>query len=59
MNGHASQNIGHLLQMERRKIGISQRAVSTRSSLSQSMISQIEGGELNFTIDTLRRCARP
>jgi micrococcal nuclease len=55
MTESTSQNIGLLLQLERRKTGLSQGDVSEKSGLTQSMISQIEGGELNFTIDTLQR----
>jgi len=55
MGQKTAQNIGHLLKLERRKSGLSQGAVSSKSGISQSMISTIEGGELNFTIDTLQR----
>jgi micrococcal nuclease len=49
------ENIGQLLKLERRKTGMSQKAVSDKMGISQSAISQIESGEINFTVDTLQR----
>ncbi len=55
MSGQAMQKIGTLLKMERGKAGISQGEIAIRTGLSQPMVSYIESGESNFTIDTLER----
>jgi micrococcal nuclease len=55
MDEKTAQKVGLLLKLERRKTGLSQDAVSIKSGLTQSMISHIENGDTNFTIDTLER----
>ena len=55
MSGQAMQKIGDLLKMERGKAGISQGEIAIRTGLSQPMVSYIESGDSNFTIDTLER----
>jgi micrococcal nuclease len=47
------QKVGPLLQMERRKSGISQTKISQKSGLTQTTVSRLENGDSNFYISTL------
>jgi len=47
------QKIGPLLKMERRKTGMSQNEIATKSGLTQTTVSHLESGESNFRITTL------
>jgi len=53
MSEKKGQKIGPLLQMERRKSGISQAKISQQSGLTQATISRLENGDSNFYIATL------
>jgi len=53
MSQKNDQKFGPLLQMERRKAGISQARISQQSGLTQATISRLENGDSNFYITTL------
>jgi len=47
------QKIGPMLQMARRKSGISQGEVTEKTGIAQSTLSRLESGDSNFRIGTL------
>ena len=52
MSGENVQKVGPLLQMERRKSGISQGEISEKTGIAQSTISKLEQGDSTFKIGT-------
>ena len=55
MSEQTTHQIGPILKLERRKTGMSQTELASKSGLMQKTISHIESGETNFTINTLQR----
>ena len=55
MNTNEIQKIGPMLQMERKKAGISQSDIVEKTGIAQSTISRRENGDSNFLIATLER----
>ncbi len=53
MSTENTQKVGPLLQMERRKSGISQGEIAEKTGLAQSTVSRLESGDSNFHIGTL------
>lgn len=47
-----------MLKRARKDRGVSQRAVSDRSGVSQTQLSKIERGRVNFSIETMVKLAR-
>jgi transcriptional regulator with XRE-family HTH domain len=47
-----------MLKRARREAGVSQRAISDRSGVSQAQLSKIERGRVNFSVETMVRLAR-
>ncbi len=42
-----------MLKRARKEAGVSQRAVSDRSGVSQAQLSKIERGRVNFSVETM------
>jgi len=53
MNDRNVQKIGSLLKAERKKLGVSQTEVASKSGLTQTTVSRLESGDSNFHISTL------
>ena len=51
--GESTHEIGPLLKLERRKAGMSQRETALKSGLTQTTVSHLESGDLDFRISTL------
>ena len=51
----ASTDVGQRLQMVRKQAGLSQRALSKRAGVANSMVSQIEAGKINPSVGALKR----
>jgi transcriptional regulator with XRE-family HTH domain len=51
----ASRNVARLLREERLRRGLSMNSVAKQSGLSQQMVSYVERGLRNPTLDTLLR----
>ncbi|MEU6854757.1 helix-turn-helix domain-containing protein [Actinacidiphila alni] len=49
--------LGRRLRMSRRRLGLTQDAVSGRTGLSKSFLSQLESGRANPTLESLHRLA--
>jgi transcriptional regulator with XRE-family HTH domain len=49
--------LGRRLRMSRRRLGLTQDAVSGRTGLSKSFLSQVEAGRANPTLESLQRLA--
>ncbi|MEE4542421.1 XRE family transcriptional regulator [Streptomyces sp. V4-01] len=49
--------LGRRLRMSRRRLGLTQDAVSGRTGLSKSFLSQVEAGRANPTLESLHRLA--
>lgn len=49
--------LGRRLRMTRRRLGLTQDAVSGRTGLSKSFLSQLEAGRANPTLESLHRLA--
>ena len=47
-----------MLKRARKEAGASQRAVSARSGVAQSHLSQIERGRVDFSVETMVQLAR-
>lgn len=47
-----------MLKRARKETGVSQRAVSARSGVSQAQLSKIERGRVNFSVETMVRLTR-
>ncbi|MFI1093585.1 helix-turn-helix domain-containing protein [Streptomyces sp. NPDC020917] len=56
-SGVAAARLGARLRMSRRRLGLTQEAVSDRTGLSKSFLSQLEAGLANPTLDSLHRIA--
>ncbi|MBY8879066.1 helix-turn-helix domain-containing protein [Actinacidiphila acidipaludis] len=53
----AAARLGARLRTSRRRLGLTQEAVSDRTGLSKSFLSQLEAGLANPTLDSLHRIA--
>ncbi len=53
MSSENAQKIGPLLQMERRRSGISQVEITEKTGIAQSTLRRLESGDSNFRIGTL------
>ncbi|WP_141726693.1 helix-turn-helix domain-containing protein, partial [Actinacidiphila rubida] len=53
----AAARLGARLRLSRRRLGLTQEAVSDRTGLSKSFLSQLEAGLANPTLDSLHRIA--
>jgi transcriptional regulator with XRE-family HTH domain len=47
-----------MMKRARKETGVSQRAVSDRSGVSQAQLSKIERGRVNFSVETMVRLTR-
>jgi transcriptional regulator with XRE-family HTH domain len=52
-----SAQVAHLLSEERKKCGLSMNRLAEKAGISQSLVSAIEKGPWNLTLDTLLRIA--
>lgn len=50
-------SLGHRVQVRRKSVGLSLRALAAKTGLTASFISQVERGQANPSIDSLRRIA--
>jgi transcriptional regulator with XRE-family HTH domain len=53
-----AETLGKMLKRARKETGVSQRAVSDRSGVSQAQLSKIERGRVNFSVETMVRLTR-
>jgi transcriptional regulator with XRE-family HTH domain len=53
----SAARLGRRLRMSRRRLGLTQDALSGRTGLSKSFLSQLESGRANPTLDSLHRLA--
>lgn len=53
-----AETLGKMLKRARKEAGASQRAVSARSGVTPSHLSQIERGRVNFSVETMVQLAR-
>jgi transcriptional regulator with XRE-family HTH domain len=53
----SNDSLGHRLQTRRKSAGLSLRELASKADLTASFISQIERGQTNPSIDSLRRIA--
>ena len=58
MTRYTLEHIAHALKEARKRKGLSQRALSQRSSLPQSQISKIENGAVDLRVSSLIELAR-
>jgi transcriptional regulator with XRE-family HTH domain len=52
-----STNVGHRIKQRRQALGLSLREVARKAGVSAAFVSQVERGQSNTSIDTLRRIA--